>query len=84
MNQSLPPLLSFILPGGGEAACRLHVARTVCRRAERSLVALLAIEANAVGSAALPYLNRLSDWLFVAARFTSYQNHEEEYLWQKK
>jgi cob(I)alamin adenosyltransferase len=84
MNQSLPPLTSFVLPGGGEAACRLHVARTVCRRAERTLVALLAIEPNAAGINVLPYLNRLSDWLFVAARWTCYQFNEEEYLWQVK
>lgn len=61
----LPPLRNFILPGGTELAARMHVARTVCRRAERALVALAA--QHAMPPAAVPYLNRLSDWLFVQA-----------------
>lgn len=66
MNEALAPLASFILPGGSEAAARLHVARSVTRRAERSAVA--ATHLHALNPAALAYLNRLSDWLFVAAR----------------
>ncbi|MEQ1724922.1 MAG: cob(I)yrinic acid a,c-diamide adenosyltransferase [Sphingopyxis sp.] len=66
MNEGLSPLTSFILPGGNESAGRLHVARAVTRRAERSAVA--AAGAHALNPAALAYLNRLSDWLFVAAR----------------
>lgn len=66
MNTALAPLTSFILPGGGECAGCLHVARAVVRRAERSAVA--AAHARALNPAALAYLNRLSDWLFVAAR----------------
>jgi cob(I)alamin adenosyltransferase len=66
LNADLPPLASFILPGGSEAAARVHVARAATRRAERAAVALAATEA--VNPAALAYLNRLSDLLFVLAR----------------
>ena len=65
-NESLEPLRSFILPGGSEAAARLHVARTSVRRAERAMTALAAAEP--VNPAALTYVNRLSDYLFVLAR----------------
>ena len=68
LNEKLEPLRSFILPGGAPAAAALHHARAVCRRAERSVVALAEIEGEAVGPAALAYINRLSDYLFVAAR----------------
>jgi cob(I)alamin adenosyltransferase len=66
LNASMAPLTSFVLPGGSPAAAALHVARTVCRRAERSCVALA--EREPVSSPGLKYLNRLSDLLFVAAR----------------
>jgi cob(I)alamin adenosyltransferase len=66
VNERLEPLKSFILPGGTEAAARLHVARSVCRRAERLAVDLAAKES--VNPAALAYLNRLSDLLFILAR----------------
>jgi cob(I)alamin adenosyltransferase len=66
LNETLPPLTSFVLAGGSAAAATLHLARTVCRRAERETVALAAAEA--VGAAALQYLNRLSDLLFLLAR----------------
>jgi cob(I)alamin adenosyltransferase len=65
-NETLAPLRSFILPGGGEAAARVHVARATTRRAERAMTALA--EAEAVNPAALTYINRLSDYLFVLAR----------------
>jgi cob(I)alamin adenosyltransferase len=68
MNAELPPLASFVLPGGTPAAAFLHQARTVVRRAERDLVALLAIPDEAVNRLALAYLNRLSDLLFVMSR----------------
>jgi cob(I)alamin adenosyltransferase len=68
VNAKLHPLRSFVLPGGTAAAAALHQARAVCRRAERSLVALAEIEGEEVGEAALAYVNRLSDYLFVAAR----------------
>ena len=66
MNDTLEPLRSFILPGGSEAAARLHLARAITRRAERSAVA--AAQRRTLNPLALAYLNRLSDWLFVAAR----------------
>jgi cob(I)alamin adenosyltransferase len=70
LNTVLPPLTSFILPGGTPAAAALHLARTVCRRAEREAVRL--VEAGpAVSPAAMRYLNRLSDLLFVAARYAN-------------
>jgi cob(I)alamin adenosyltransferase len=69
MNERLSPLTSFILPGGSEAAARLHIARATTRRAERSAVS--AAVARALNPAALAYLNRLSDWLFVAARYAN-------------
>lgn len=65
-EESLPPLTSFILPGGTEAAARLHLARTICRRAERRVIALGHQEH--MGDLPVRYLNRLSDWLFVLAR----------------
>lgn len=69
MNEKLQPLRSFVLPGGSAAAAQLHVARTVCRRAERLIVKLA--EAESVGETAVKYANRLSDFLFVAARFAN-------------
>ncbi len=68
LNARLHPLRSFVLPGGTPAAAALHQARAVCRRAERSMVALASIEGEEIGEAALAYVNRLSDYLFVAAR----------------
>lgn len=65
---ALPPLKSFILPGGAELAARLHLARTVCRRSERAVCELAADEAHGVDPRLLAWLNRLSDWLFTAAR----------------
>jgi cob(I)alamin adenosyltransferase len=68
VNEKLEPLRSFILPGGAPASAALHHARAVCRRAERSVVALGEIEGEEVSPAVLQYINRLSDYLFVAAR----------------
>ncbi len=68
INARLSPLTSFVLPAGSPASAALHVARTVCRRAERRLVELMGVEGEIVGEPALRYLNRLSDLLFVAAR----------------
>ncbi|MEW6089613.1 MAG: cob(I)yrinic acid a,c-diamide adenosyltransferase [Pseudomonadota bacterium] len=68
MNEALAPLNSFILPGGTPAAAHLHLARTICRRAERIVTALMEMPHEMVNGAALRYLNRLSDFLFVAAR----------------
>ncbi|HEX2660958.1 MAG TPA: cob(I)yrinic acid a,c-diamide adenosyltransferase [Polyangia bacterium] len=79
-NEHLPELRSFILPGGGLVASHLHVARTVCRRAERLVVGLMATEP--VGAQVLPYLNRLSDALFVMSRHASRLYGEPEPLWE--
>jgi cob(I)alamin adenosyltransferase len=68
MNAALPPLRSFVLPGGSVAAAQAHVARTVVRRAERCVVRLAAEEGGAVNPAVVRYLNRLSDHLFVLSR----------------
>ncbi len=79
MDVDLPPLASFILPGGTPGAAALHVARTVCRRAERVAVALADVEA--VNPAAIMYLNRLSDFLFTLARWINLQAGESEVHW---
>ena len=79
MENSLEPLQFFILPGGGKSATFLHAARTICRRAERSLVFLN--ESEEVRPELIKYLNRLSDYLFVLARFVSKLNNEPEEYW---
>ena len=79
-NADLPPLKEFILPGGGRAAAACHLARTVCRRAERRSVTLAALEA--VRPEAVRYLNRLSDLLFVICRVLARASGEGEVLWQ--
>jgi len=78
MNADLAPLRSFILPGGSPLAAHLHVCRTVCRRAERLTIALSTVEG--VNEAALKYLNRLSDWFFVASRVAN-ENGTADVLW---
>jgi len=81
-NADLAPLKEFILPGGTRAAAQAHVARTVCRRAERSLVAAAATEA--ITPTARVYLNRLSDLLFVLARALNRAQGRADVLWQKQ
>jgi cob(I)alamin adenosyltransferase len=71
LNGEMGALTSFVLPAGSPASAALHVARTVCRRAERAVVLLSESEGEIVGQPALKYLNRLSDLLFVAARWTN-------------
>lgn len=71
MNEKLPPLKSFVLPGGGLAAAHLHLARTISRRAERAIVALANTQGESVAPTALRYVNRLSDFLFVASRYAN-------------
>lgn len=80
LNRELKPLRSFILPGGSRAAAALHVARTVSRRAERLMVALAAQESERVGRPALVYMNRLSDFFFVASRWVNGRG-EDDVLW---
>jgi cob(I)alamin adenosyltransferase len=75
----LPPLRAFLLPGGCEAGARLHLARTICRRAERRIAALA--EAEPVAPFALAYVNRLSDLLFVLARLVNHRAHIRELTW---
>ncbi len=79
LNAELQPLTSFVLPGGTPAAAHLHLARTVCRRAERLVSALH--EAEPVNALAMRYLNRLSDFFFVASRFVNDQGRGDV-LWQ--
>ena len=78
----LPPLRNFVLPGGSELAARLHVARTVCRRAERRLVQFAAD--RPVAPTILTYINRLSDWLFVHARLANLQAGVADVPWSPK
>ena len=80
MNEGLAELRSFVLPGGSRLNAELHVCRTVCRRAERRLVALA--RAEQVPPEAVKYLNRLSDALFVWSRWASAETHSPETLWQ--
>ncbi len=80
LNADLPMLKSFVLPGGTAAAARLHVARTTCRRAERD--ALTAQEETGINPLVLAYLNRLSDFLFIAARWANKDAGRDEPLWK--
>ena len=79
---ALPPLRNFILPGGSELAARLHIARTVCRRAERRLVRFA--EDRPVAPTILTFLNRLSDWLFVQARVANQVSGVADIPWSGK
>jgi cob(I)alamin adenosyltransferase len=80
LNADLDPLRSFVLPGGSDAAATLHIARTVARRAERLMVDLARINGEIVSGEALAYVNRLSDFLFVAARWTNGKG-KSDVLW---
>lgn len=80
MNAELEPLRSFVLPGGSPAAAALHVARTICRRAERHMAELAGIPDEPVNPAALRYINRLSDYLFVAGRYVNARG-KADVLW---
>ncbi|MCA1548634.1 cob(I)yrinic acid a,c-diamide adenosyltransferase [Bradyrhizobium sp. BRP19] len=80
LNDKLAPLTSFVLPGGAPAAAHLHVARTICRRAERVIVELAAQPGEPVSAAGIQYMNRLSDFLFVASRVVN-GNGAGDVLW---
>jgi cob(I)alamin adenosyltransferase len=80
LNAELQPLKSFVLPGGSAAAAALHVARTVCRRAEREMVTLSVLAGEDVSPAAMKYINRLSDFLFVASRYVN-DRGRSDVLW---
>ena len=81
MDEILPPLKAFVLPGGSKGNAQAHVCRTVCRRAERCVYLLH--EAERVNENILKYLNRLSDYFFLLARKQSYINNIDEIIWQK-
>ena len=81
LDALLPPLRRFILAGGSQAGATLHVARTICRRAERSIVALRAADEDAVEPSVLVYVNRLSDLLFVMARAANLRADTPEIEW---
>jgi len=83
MTEALPPMKSFILPGGHVTVSHLHIARCICRRAERCCVRL-EMEKEEVESIVIKYLNRLSDFLFMLARFTSHQLKAEEIPWRPR
>lgn len=80
-EETLPELRNFILPGGGLSGAFLHQARTVCRRGERWIVHLAEVED--VNPAVLKYVNRLSDWLFVAARLANKEAGQSEAIWKR-
>jgi len=82
MDETLPPLSSFVLPGGTMAAAQLHVARTICRRAERRLVQLA--QSEPVSQQVRVYVNRLSDWCFTAARYANHLAGVPTPLWDGK
>lgn len=80
MDQELPKLKNFILPGGSSAGAKLHLARTIARRAERAIVTLA--DEEKINHAILPYINRLSDWLFVLARYVNKLEEKPEQIWK--
>ena len=81
LNSELSPLRSFVLPGGHAAAAQLHICRTVCRRAERLIVELAAIKGEHVSEGAIAYVNRLSDFFFVASRWVNHVAADGDVLW---
>jgi len=81
LNAELKPLRSFVLPGGGAAAAYLHLARTICRRAERLIAELSDVAGEPVGPPVLKYVNRLSDFLFVASRYANAKG-ADDVLWK--
>ena len=82
LNEVVGPLANFLLPGGSPGAAQLHVARTICRRAERAAAALA--RAETIGPTVVPYLNRLSDALFVMARYENHERSVTEPLWRPR
>ncbi len=82
MDASLPPMRSFVLPGGSAAVSACHVARTVCRRAERRILDLA--EQEEVDGLLLKYINRLSDYLFILARQLAHREGAEEMKWEAR
>lgn len=83
LDDAVPPLNRFVLPGGTRLAAWIHVARTVCRRAERHMVALAGMPDAYVDPTALRYVNRLSDYLFVLSRYVNFTTGTPEIFWEK-
>lgn len=81
IDHQLPKLTNFILPGGSQESCQLHVSRSICRRLERNIVPLL--KENEIDPIVYQFLNRLSDFLFVCARYSSYYDKYEENVYKK-
>lgn len=81
LDEQTPKIREFVLPGGCELASKAHQARTVCRRAERAIIDLA--ESEYVDNKVLKYINRLSDYLFIAARYFNFMQGEEEVVWKK-
>lgn len=81
LNAELSPLRSFVLPGGHAAAAHLHLSRTVCRRAERLIVELKSHDGEHVSEGAIAYINRLSDFFFVASRWVNFKAADGDILW---
>jgi cob(I)alamin adenosyltransferase len=81
LNKNLSPLKSFILPGGTKISAYLHVARTIARRCERKMIELNQIEGESVSKEAIQYINRLSDFLFVVARYVNLKLNFDDILW---
>jgi cob(I)alamin adenosyltransferase len=81
LNSELSPLRSFVLPGGHAAAAHLHLARTICRRAERLIVELKSHDGEHVSEGAIAYINRLSDFFFVASRWVNFKAADGDILW---
>ncbi|HRP17539.1 MAG TPA: ATP:cob(I)alamin adenosyltransferase, partial [Ginsengibacter sp.] len=83
MDEDLPVMKNFILPGGAPIVSYAHIARTVCRRAERNCIRLDA-EENNVPPLIIKYLNRLSDYFFMLARYTGFRNNIPEIIWRAR
>lgn len=83
MSEKIPPMKSFVLPGGHTTVSQLHIARCVCRRAERCCVRL-ELESLEVSALLIKYMNRLSDYLFILSRFMTYQLNVEEIPWKPR
>ena len=81
LNAELSPLRSFVLPGGHPAAAFLHLSRTICRRAERLIVELKSHDGEHVSEGAIAYINRLSDFFFVASRWVNFKTADGDILW---
>tara|TARA_A100001011_G_scaffold119848_1_gene126442 strand:+ start:1373 stop:1684 length:312 start_codon:yes stop_codon:yes gene_type:complete len=81
LNKDLNPLRSFILPGGSKVSSYLHIARTIARRSEREMVELNQVDNEHISKESIQYINRLSDFLFVAARYVNLKLNSDDILW---